>query len=109
MAKKTSQQLFPKEIKELFNQQTTVILDAVDEKVKGLERRFDFEDKEMLSIKKRLDEMEIRINQKIDKLTTTLDKFLKRLTDIEDEFVLMKADLKRVKAILKEKLGVALD
>ena len=42
-------------------------------------------------------------------LTKTLDKFLKRLTDIEEEFTFMKEDLKRVKAVLREKLGVTLD
>jgi hypothetical protein len=46
---------------------------------------------------------------RLDQLITTLDKFLKRLTDIEEEFVFMKGDLKRVKAVLREKLGVSLD
>ena len=50
--------------------------------------------------------MEIRINQKIDRLTTTLDKFLKRLTDMEDEFEIIKADINRMKKIIREKLGV---
>jgi hypothetical protein len=60
-------------------------------------------------LEKRLEKMEIRINQKIDKLITTLDKFLKRLTNIEEEFILLKADLRRIKAIIKEKLGVVLE
>ena len=88
MARKFIQPLTKKEIEKLLNQQTVVILDAVDEK---------------------LERMEIQINKKIDKLITTLDKFLKRMTDLEDEFELMKADLKRVKVILREKLGVILD
>jgi len=88
MAQKSTQKLTIKEIEKLLNQQTVVILDAVDEKLK---------------------KMELRIDKKIDKLTTTLDKFLKRMTDLEDEFIIMKEDLKRVKAVLKEKLGVALD
>jgi predicted ribonuclease toxin of YeeF-YezG toxin-antitoxin module len=49
------------------------------------------------------------MDQRFNQLITTLDKFLKRLADLEDEFELMKADLKRVKTILREKLGVALD
>jgi len=36
-------------------------------------------------------------------LTKTIDKFLQRLTDIEEEFTFMKEDLKRVKAVLREK------
>lgn len=88
IAKKTIQQLTSKEIEKLLNQQTVVILNAVDEKFQ---------------------KMEMRINNKIEKLITSIDKFLKRLTDLEDEFTLMKADLKRVKTVLREKLGVTLD
>jgi len=88
MAKKTAQQLNKKEIEKLLNQQTVVILNAVDEK---------------------LQKMETRINNKIEKLVVSIDKFLKRLTDLEDEFTLMKADLRRVKVVLREKLGVTLD
>jgi hypothetical protein len=42
-------------------------------------------------------------------LTKTLDRFLKRLSDIGEEFIFMKVDLNRVKAVLREKLGVVLD
>jgi len=87
MIKKKNQQLTSKEIERLLVQQTTVILNAVDE---------------------RLGRMEIRINQKIDRLTTTLDRFLKRLTDTEDEFEIMKADINRMKKVIREKLGVEL-
>lgn len=74
-----------KEIQELLSQQTLVILNAVDEK---------------------LAKTELRINQKIDKLTTTLDNFLKRLTDRETEFEIMKAQLSRIREVIKEKLNV---
>ena len=88
MPRKSPQKLTLKEIEKLLNQQTVVILGAVDEKLK---------------------KMELRIDKKIDKLTNTIDKFLKRLTDTADEFTAIKADLKRIKTVLKEKLGVALD
>jgi hypothetical protein len=52
---------------------------------------------------------EERFAKSLDELTKTLDKFLKRLSDMEEEFVFMKEDLKRVKAVLREKLGVSLD
>jgi hypothetical protein len=42
-------------------------------------------------------------------LTTTLDEFLKRVTDVEEEFIFLKEDLRRVKAVIREKLGVSLD
>lgn len=76
-----------KNIEELLNQQTMVILSAVDEK---------------------LSKTELKINQKIDRLTNTLDKFLKRLTDMETEFEMMKTDINRMKRVIKEKLGVDL-
>lgn len=98
MAEKKDQQLSKKDIERMLSQQTAVILDAVDEKVVGLE----------LSLKKDMEEMEHRINQKIDRLVTTLDGFLKRLTDTEDEFEMMKADINRMKKVIKEKLGVDL-
>jgi len=97
--KSTQKPITKKEIEELLNrqlsQQTVVILNAVDSKINALE--------------KRIDKLEIRIDQKFDRLTTTLDKFLKRLTDIEDEFTFMKEDVRRIKAVIKDKLGINLD
>jgi len=98
-AKPTQKPITKKEIENLLNQQlsqqTVVILNAVDSKINALE--------------KRIDKLEIRIDQKLDRLATILDNFLKRLTDTEDEFVFMKADVKKIKAVLKEKLGVDLE
>lgn len=53
MPRKIPQKLTAKEIEKLLNQQTIVILNAVDQKI--------------LKLEKRLDKMEIRINQKIDR------------------------------------------
>ena len=39
----------------------------------------------------------------------TDDPRLKRLTDLEEGFEFLKKDFKRVKAVVCEKLGVALD
>lgn len=98
MVKKKSQQLSGKEVEKLLSRQTTVILNAVSEKTINLES----------SLKRDMERMELRINQKIDKLTTTLDRFLKRMTDTEDEFAIMKADINRMKKVIREKLGVEL-
>jgi|GEM_PF-2421276 len=81
-----------KEIQEMLSQQTTIILSAVDEKISSLETK--------------LAGTELRINQKIEKLTTTLDAFLNRLTMIEDEFEIMKAEINKMKEIIREKLNV---
>ena len=95
MSQKPTPKLTKEDIEKLLNRQTLVILNAVDQKLSTLE--------------KRISKLEIKMDQRFNQLITTLDKFLKRLTDLEDEFESMKADLKRVKMILKEKLGVAID
>ena len=76
-----------------------MILNAVHQKLSAHETRSNI----------RLEKMEARFAKSLDELTKTLDKFLKRLSDIEEEFIFMKADLNRVKAVLREKLGVVLD
>ncbi|SRR6266852_3690651 len=96
---KSIQPVTKDEMEQLLADQASMILNAVDEKLSAQERRFNG----------RLEKMEERFAKSLDELTKTLDKFLKRLTDIEEEFVFMKEDLKRVKAVLREKLGVALD
>jgi len=100
--KQTEKPIKLKDIEKLLNEQTSVILSAVDEKL-GINKI------EILSsVDQKLVKMEIRMNQKFDKLITTLDRFLKRLTDLEDEFTMMKLDINRVKKIIREKLGVDL-
>ena len=112
-------------IEHLLTEQTSVILQAVDEKISAqdqkIESRFAALDQHLeerllaqdirivAAVDKGLAKMEQRFAKSLDDLTKTLDKFLKRLTDIEDEFTFMKEDLKRVKAVLREKLGVSLD
>jgi len=56
-----------------------------------------------------MEKLEKRWLEKFNQLTTTLDKILKRLTDFEEEFKFLKEDLKRVKAVIRDKLGVSLD
>jgi len=98
MKKKNPKNSILEGVQKLLNQQTDVILSAVDERLINLEIKID----------KKLEAMEERWNRKFDKLINTLDKFLKRMTDMEDEFTMMKNDLNRVKKAIKEKLGVEL-
>ena len=100
MSKGKTTHLTSKEIEKLLSQQTKVILNAVDERLTKTELRL------LNNVDQKIVKMELRIGQKIDKLTTTLDRFLKRLTSIEDEFEIMKADINRLKKIIREKLGV---
>ena len=90
-------------LEELLVDQTRVLLDAVDEKLAAQNVAI------LSAVDKRLEKLEERWLEKFNKLTTTLDKFLKRMTDMEEEFVFMKNDVNRIKAVLREKLGVALD
>ena len=115
------------ELKEVLSEQAKVILDAVDEKFNAVDERFDavderfdavdekfkkiderldFVDYRFNVLEKKLEEMEARFNQKLDALMTVLDNFLKRLTDFEDEFAIMKAEVDKIKEVIKEKLGV---
>ena len=108
MIEKKNQQLTKEDIEKMLSRQTEVILDAVSEKTTGLEKSMVGIEGGVGGLKRDIEEMEYRINQKIDRLVTTLDGFLKRLTDTEDEFTIMKADINRMKKVIKEKLGVDL-
>jgi hypothetical protein len=121
-----------KGIEHHLSEQTTVILHAVDERLSAqdkkvearfdaIDRRFDAQDKRieerfsaqniaiLTAVDKRLEKLEQRFMEKLNSLTNTLDHFLKRLTDTEEEFVFMKHDVNRIKAVLREKLGVTID
>ena len=92
-----------KGIERLLSEQTTVILNAVDE-------RFAIHKVEMLAeMDKRLAKLEERFMQKLNGLTTTLEKFLQPMTDMKEEVAFMKHDVNRIKAVLREKLGVTID
>jgi type III secretory pathway component EscV len=97
--KKSIQAVTKGEMEQLLADQASMILNAVHEKLSVQERRFNI----------RLEKMEERFAKRLDELTKTLDKFLKRVSDIEEEFTFMKADLNRVKDVLRKKLGVVLD
>ena len=72
--KKSIQAVTKGEMEQLLADQASMILDAVDEKLSGQERRFNI----------RLEKMEGRFAKRLDELTKSLDKFLKRLSDIEE-------------------------
>lgn len=53
-------------------------------------------------------EEQARIKARIDETYNAVDGFIKIVTKLEDEFTVIKEDLKRVKGVIKEKLGVDL-
>ena len=71
-----------------FKEYQASIIEAVDFKFQVLERRVDV------------------FEEKLDRLMNTLDRFLKRLADHEEEFKIMKAEVDKMKSVIKEKLGV---
>jgi hypothetical protein len=85
MTRKIEEKLTKKEIEKLLKEKTRVILDAVNEKVLGLE--------------KKIAKLKIKMERRFDQLITTLDKFLKRLTDLEDEFTIMKAKIRKIEEV----------
>ncbi len=91
------------EIGKLLDKQTETILAAVDDKLSksaaAIDNRFS-------KIERQIEALDLKFSQKFDRIITLLDKVSKRLTDSEQEFELMKRDLKRVKAVIKEKLGI---
>ena len=85
-----------------FGQYQAAFVEAIDLKFQRVDSQFSELGKEVREIKAELSEMQ----QAMRDLTTTLDNFLKRLTDREEEMKLMQADIAKIKAVLKEKLGV---
>jgi len=81
------QDLTLKDIEKLLAQQTAIILGAVD---------------------KRIEKSQQETGQKIDKLRNSIDKFVELYTKQEQEFTIMKSDIRKIKQVIKEKLGVNL-
>lgn len=75
MTRKTIQKLTIKEIEKLLNQQTIVILNAVDVKLEKTRKEF---------------------KQEINKLRISIDKFVGFYTKQDQEFTIIKEHLKRL-------------
>ncbi len=96
-----------------FEQYQGSIIEAVDWKFQQMEQKFDgkFQSLEQ-KFDLKLQLMEGRMDEKyakeetVQKLVTTIDKFLHRLDKWEQEFTLLKADVDKIKMIIKDKLGV---
>lgn len=71
-----------------FSEQTEVILEAIAE----------------LSAENKKEHQ--RMEQKIDKTWNNIDKYVKAQEAFRQEFVIMKEEIKQIKTVIKEKLGV---
>lgn len=85
MVKEKNKPVSKKEIENLLSQQTIVILNAVD---------------------KKLEKFETKISIRIDKLRNTIDKFVTLYTKQEQELTLVIEDIRKIKKVIREKLGV---
>ncbi|MBU2635154.1 hypothetical protein KJ841_01605 [Patescibacteria group bacterium] len=102
-----------------MNEESTKYL---DDKFNKIDERFDKIDEDVKEIKKDVGinktnilvgfedarKERARIEAKIDRVYNAVDGFTKIVTKLQDEFTAMKEDLKRVKLVIKEKLGVDL-
>ena len=57
-------------------------------------------------LKKETSSMEERLGKKIDSVQTLIDGYVKAQEEFKQEFVIMKEEVKQIKLILKQKLGV---
>ena len=58
------------------------------------------------ALEKRLQKTEERLEAKIGDVKTLIDGYIKAQEGFKQEFVVMKEEIKKIKDILKEKLGV---
>jgi len=74
-----------KDVEKLLSRQTVIILNAVDQKLERLKK-----------------EMAGEVNE----LRISIDKFVTLYTKQEQEFTIMKEEVRKIKEVIKEKLGV---
>jgi len=89
-----------------LNQHTQVIVAAVDgvleKRLKKVDLRFDVIESKLISHDKRFDTLET----KFDSTWKILDGYVKAQENFKQEFVIMKEEMRQVKKVLKQKLGV---
>jgi predicted nuclease with TOPRIM domain len=101
-------------------EQTKIILGAidgrfnkVDDRFNKMDNRFDKMDGRFDRIDNRFDRMDTRIDEletelkaDINNVQTLIDGYVKAQEDFKQEFVIMKEEMRIMKMIFKEKLGV---
>lgn len=83
-----------------------------EELIKYLDEKFNKVDIELTNIKEDLraarKERQI-LEKKINNTYNAVDGFIKVVDKLDQEFTLMKEDVRKIKEVIKEKLGVTLD
>lgn len=89
-----------------LEEHSRIIVNAVDG---VLDKRFKTVDSGFRAMNERFAENKAdhrRLEDKIDKNWAAIDKYVKAQEIFREEFVIMKEEMKQVKHVLKEKLGV---
>lgn len=84
-----TKEYFEKTLDKRLSQHSQIIIAAVDS-----------------ILEKRLGKMEERLEKKIDNVQTLIDGYVKAQEDFKQEFVIMKQEMKQMKKVIKEKLGI---
>lgn len=82
--------------------------DKVNESLEKIETDVNINKTNILVGFKEAKEERVKIKSRIDETYNAVDGFIKIVTKLQDEFTIIKEDLKRVKGVIKEKLGVDL-
>ena len=82
---------------------TKVIVNAVDV---ILEKRLKEVRIDISGINQNMEKMEERLEKKIDNVQILIDGYVKAQEDFKQEFVIMKQEMKQMKKVIKEKLGI---
>ena len=93
-----------------MDEQTKVVVTAVDgvldKRLKKFDVRFDTVDFRFNGIEKRMDKLEDNLRKDINNVQILIDGYVKAQENFKQEFVIMKEEMRQVKKVLKQKLGV---
>ena len=122
--KVTTKYITEKYLDKRFEEQTKAILEAVDfslqkylknidtrfddvdAKFENIDTRFDIVNTRFNNIDTRLDKLEAELKSDINNVQTLIDGYVKAQEDFKQEFVIMKEEIRQIKAVFKQKLGV---
>ena len=85
-------------------------LDGIDNRLDGIDNRLDTLETRVNirfnNVDARFDELETELKSDINNVQTLIDGYVKAQEDFKQEFVIMKEEVRMMKQIFKEKLGV---
>ncbi|MFZ2226306.1 MAG: hypothetical protein WA064_02810 [Candidatus Moraniibacteriota bacterium] len=115
--KATNKYVTEKHLDKRFEEQTQIILSAIDGRFNGVDNRFDKMDTRFDTLEARVnvrfnnvdarfDELETELKSDINNSQISLDGYVKAQEDFKQEFVIIKEEIRQIKRVFKQKLGV---